>query len=118
MGYLLMFARSLQQTAKKNQLTYETIKIQNQKDNITNQLADIQQMENAMIAQAQQNGEEAPDMSYLNSYRSILNFMSSSLDIRLQTIQTQLAKISSEEQSINDSLNAQIQSSVPKYGGR
>lgn len=118
MGYLLMFARSLQQTAKKNQLSYESIKIQNQKENITNQLAGLQQMENAMIAQAQQDGEEAPDMSYLNSYRSILNFMSNSLDLRLQTIQTQLAKITAEEQSINDSLNAQIQASVPKYAGR
>lgn len=115
MGYLLMFARSLQQTAKKNQLTYETIKIQNQKDNITNQLSSLQQMENAMIAQAQQNGEEAPDMSYLNSYRSILNLMSSNLDIRLQSIQTQLAKITAEEKGQQEALNAQIQASVPKY---
>lgn len=117
MGYLLLFARSLQQTARKNQLTYETIKIQHQKEDITNQLSNIQQMENAMIAQAQQNGQEAPDMSYLNSYRSILNFMSSNLDIKLQSIQTQIASISAEEKSQQETLNAQIQASAPKYAG-
>lgn len=117
MGYLLMFARSLQQTARKNQLSYEKIQIQNQQNGITNQLSSLQQIENIMIAQAQQRGEEAPDMSYLNSYRSILNLMSKNLDVKMQSIETQIAKITAEEKSQQEALNAQIQASSPKYAG-
>ena len=38
MGYALMFARSLQNTARKHRLNYETMDIQNRQDNITKQI--------------------------------------------------------------------------------
>lgn len=118
MGYALMFARALSNTAKKNQINYETMYLQNRKENITKQLAGIQQLESSMVEAAKQKGEEAPDVSYLQMYREMLTLMSNNLDTRLKYLQTQLTAVSAEENSINEALNAQISASTPKYAGR
>jgi DNA repair exonuclease SbcCD ATPase subunit len=154
MGYALLFARSLHNTAKKNQLTYETMSIQNQKESITNQLGQIQQQENsvkqmqqyqeAQNANAVNNTENAnnteetnnanavqnnPMQAYrtvayqltLNSLqiqKTLLNSIAENLDVRLSTIKTQLAAISAEESSVNESLQNAVQNSAPHYVGR
>lgn len=117
MGYALMFARALQNTAKKNRLNYESMNIQNRQTQITNQLTKLQQQEDAIKAQVKDNGGISPDLAYLSLYRDMLNLMSKNMEARLKGIQTELAHIAAEEQGVNDALAAQIEASTPKYVG-
>lgn len=109
MGYLLSFVRSLHLNAKKNQLTYEQISIQNKQERITNRLGMIQQF----AANIPKDDEGSLQMIELQ--KQMLTMMSNNLETRLKTIQTQLAKVSSEEQAIDQVLPDQIARSVPKY---
>lgn len=115
MGYALMFARSLQNTARKNRLNYETMDIQNRQDNITKQISQLQNIENVLKAQTQADGGVSPDLMYLEMHREMLTLMSKNLDARLKCIQTQLSRIAAEEQGLQETLAAQIEASSPKY---
>lgn len=115
MGYALMFARTLQNTARKNRLNYETMDIQNRQDNITKQISQLQNIENALKAQTQADGGVSPDLMYLEMHREMLTLMSKNLDARLKCIQTQLSRIAAKEKSNEEVLAAQIEASTPKY---
>lgn len=120
MGYALLFARSLANTAKKNRLNYETMSIQHRKTEITNSLANIQKAEEAMKKNEEktpQNGGEIPNVVYLQMYKDCLTLIDKNLDSRLACIKTQLAQIASEEQGVNDALASAISASTPKYAG-
>lgn len=120
MGYALLFARSLANTARKNQLNYETMLIQDRKSEITQRLSYLQTAEDALKKQAEntpQNGGENPNVVYLQMFRDALVLMDKNLDARLACIKTQISKIESEEQGINDALANSIQAATPKYSG-
>ena len=113
MGYALLFARSLSNTARKNQLNYETAMLQIRKSDITSNLADIQKAEEALKCQA----ENMPKDGGSVPARMMLVSMDKSLDIRLACIKTQIAQIEAEEQGVNESLANAVASSIPKYAG-
>lgn len=120
MGYALLFARSLRNTARKNQLNYETMNIQNRKTDLTQRIANLQKMEDAMKKQAEntpQDGGIIPNVTYLQMYREMLVSMDKNLDIRLVCIKTQISQIEAEEQGVNESLANAVASSTPKYAG-
>ncbi len=120
MGYALLFARSLSNTARKNQLNYETAMLQIRKSDITSNLADIQKAEEALKSQAEnmpKDGGPVPNLEYLKFARMMLVSMDKSLDIRLACIKTKIAQIEAEEQGVNESLANAVASSTPKYAG-
>ena len=110
MGYLLMFARSMQLTARKNQLNYETIMIQDRQQSITNQLSQLQMMADSMP-------KDSPNLQYLEMQKQMLTMMNNNLETRLKYIQTQLNVVAAEEQKAEETLQAQIAASTPKYVG-
>lgn len=120
MGYALLFARSLANTARKNQLNYETMMLQDRKTQIAKDIANIQKAEEAMNKQAEntpKNGGEIPNVVYLQLYKSMLQTIDKNLDSRLACIKTRISKIEAEEQGVNDALANAIGSSTPKYAG-
>lgn len=120
MGYALLFARSLRNTARKNQLNYETAMLQYRKEDITRNLADIQKAEDAFKNQAEnmpKDGGPVPNLEYLKFARIMLVSMDKSFDIRLACIKTQLAQIEAEEQGVDETLANQIAASTPRYAG-
>ena len=121
MGYALLFARSLRNTARKNQLNYETMNIQNRKTDLTQRIANLQKMEDAMKKQAEntpQDGGIIPNVTYLQMYREMLVSMDKNLDIRLACIKTQISQIEAEEQGVNESLANAVASSTPLWSRR
>lgn len=120
MGYALLFARSLSNTARKNQLNLETMRIQDRKTEITQRVAGIQKAEEAMKKQMEntpKDGGENPNIMFLQMYRETLLLIDKNMDARLACIKTQLSKIESEEQGINDALANAIGAATPKYSG-
>lgn len=108
MGYALLFARQLSNTARKNRLNYEIMSVQNRKNDITSQMAIIQ----GYIDQMPKDSQTAP---FLEFQKQMLAQTMSFLDSRIATLQAQAQKAAAEEQPIAEALNAQIQASAPKY---
>jgi len=113
MGYLLMFARSMQITARKNQLNYEMMSIQCRKTDITNQLAMLKMSADYINEQE----KDSPGLKFLELHKQMLTQLSSQLDARLKTIQTEVMALQNEEKSASEALQGQIQAATPKYVG-
>ncbi|MCR5261708.1 MAG: hypothetical protein K6C94_07710 [Candidatus Gastranaerophilales bacterium] len=109
MGYLLSFMRSMQVSAKKNQLSLEQILIQNQQERITSKLGLLTQMA-ANIPK-----DDEGSLQMIEFQKQMLTMMSNNLEARLKVIQTQMQVAASEEAKLNEVLPNQIAASTPKY---
>lgn len=110
MGYALLFARQLANTARKNRLNYEVMNVQNKKNNITNQITLLQNCINMLPKDSQ-------EVVFLEFQKQMLAETMKFLDTRIASLQAQAQKAAAEEQPIAEALTNQISLSTPQYMG-
>lgn len=111
MGYALLFARQLANTAKKNRLNYEIMYSENRKKDIASQMTVIQQ---CMLTLP----KDSQDINLLEFQKQMLTNMSNFLDTRIASLKAQVQKAAAEEQPLAEALAKQVAASAPKYVGR
>ena len=110
MGYALLFARQLANTARKNRCNCQIMTEQFRKKDLTNQIAFIQKQIDSLPKDSQ-------DIQFLEFHKTMLSQTMNFIDTRLAYLQAQAQKAAAEEQPLAEALNNQIVASAPKYVG-